>query len=76
MLKTISATLIIGGFIFVLGTAGSSDLGLLTFGQIVVRCIIGLCAIVGGCVVRCIAESVKQKEGLENAQISIHNQRI
>lgn len=59
LLKTIAATLKIGGFIFILGTAGNSDLGLISFGQIIVRCIIGLCAIGGGYAIGYFAENVE-----------------
>lgn len=56
MKKAIPAALIIGGFLFILGTAGGADLEIISFGQMVMRCIIGLCAIGGGYVIYNITE--------------------
>lgn len=57
LLKLIAATLMIGGFVFIIGTAGSADLGIISFGQIVRQCIIGLCVIGGGYAIGYLAEN-------------------
>ena len=59
LLKVIAVVLMIGGFIFILGTAGSADLGTISFGQVVLQCIIGLCTIGGGYALGCFAENVE-----------------
>ena len=42
-----AAVLGIAGFVLILGTAGASDNGYMAFGEIVLRCIIGLALLTG-----------------------------
>lgn len=43
-MKTCGGILIAAAFVFLIGTAGLSDNNAITFGQIIVRCAIGLIA--------------------------------
>lgn len=61
MLKAISAILMTGGIIFILGTAGSADLNLISMPQIIIRCIIGLGAMLSGLAIRYVAENFQTR---------------
>ena len=41
-MRFVGATLIVLGLLIIMGTAGASDLGLLTMGDIVIRSMVGL----------------------------------
>ena len=46
VLRAIGAILLCAAFVFLLGTAGSSDLNAIPFGQIIAQC--AICLIAGG----------------------------
>lgn len=75
LLKVIAGALMIGGFIFILGTAGSADLGTISFGQMVSQCIMGLCAIGGGYALGCLAENVEFQRENDRVIIMVNERR-
>ena len=67
-MKHIGAALILLGTILLLGTAGSSDQGIITFEQTIVRGLIGLAMLGAGTVIIRIANElkrIKRKKGIK-----------
>lgn len=59
-MKIVGSVLIVLGILIVLGTAGSSDLGLITLGEMVTRALIGLSAIGAGTVLVRTANAIER----------------
>jgi hypothetical protein len=60
MMKFVGGALIILGTMLLLGTAGASDQGLLTFGDVVTRAMVGLATIGVGIVTTQIANEIQR----------------
>ena len=56
MAKGIGSVLIAAAFVFILGTAGASDLNTISFEQILAQCAISLAVGGIGCGIICVAE--------------------
>lgn len=60
MMKFIGGTLIALGTVLILGTAGASDQGLITFGDVVTRAMVGLTTIGVGIVTTQVANEIQR----------------